>query len=227
MRVYHGEPWQEFDETDDPHEDLTGKRVSIVTGLLPPTWWQVKGKDDPTSLSAVRAYAMSRLLPHEQKRLADLRGGLLAASIERVTMALIYHIAFGWAAIPATLPVREYGVFRCSCQKRWECEAIGKHPVFGWNEQDMSGLPDIRETFGWWSQHCGNIAILTGARSGDLVVADVDPRHGGTLEALWEIGVVADVERRLDLLENARDQVDSEDDRDEEEEETAYDSSAL
>jgi hypothetical protein len=32
-----------------------------------------------------------------------------------------------------------------------------------------------------------NVSLLTGPRSG-VVVADVDPRHGGTLAALWERG---------------------------------------
>lgn len=40
----------------------------------------------------------------------------------------------------------------------------------------------------WWRKWPdSNICLLTGVRS-NVVVADVDPRHGGRLETLWEMG---------------------------------------
>lgn len=70
------------------------------------------------------------------------------------------------------------------------CEAPGKHPRVKWKVyQDR--LPTEDEVRTWWRRWPdSNIAILTGAISG-LVVVDIDPRHGGD-ESLLDLGPLPD-----------------------------------
>ncbi len=78
-----------------------------------------------------------------------------AAEIER---AALRYATRGWSVIPA--------------------EARGKRPIVAWQEfQRRQATPEeISAWFRRWPR--ANIAIVTGALSG-LVVLDIDPRHGG------------------------------------------------
>jgi hypothetical protein len=66
----------------------------------------------------------------------------------------------------------------CSCARGERCPTPGKHPLLPkWDQWATIAEGTIR---GWWAQRPdANVAVLTGARSG-IVVLDVDPRHGGT-----------------------------------------------
>ncbi len=70
--------------------------------------------------------------------------------------------------------------------------AVGKQPVVTWNLADHPTftLDDLRSGWNYALRRYGaitNIALPTGARAG-VVVADIDPRHGGTLTTLWRLG---------------------------------------
>ncbi len=100
-----------------------------------------------------------------------------------------YWYRFGWLVLPAHRPCRDYAVshavaLRCTCPKGAGCPCIGKHPIGEWRtvEHDADGWTRWR-----WAKPHVNIALLTGRRS-RVVVADVDPRHGGALDALWALG---------------------------------------
>lgn len=67
----------------------------------------------------------------------------------------------------------------CSC-KNPQCTSIGKHPLTPNGVKDATRSPErIRE---WWRRWpFANVGIATGR---GLLVVDIDPRHGGSLEAL-------------------------------------------
>jgi hypothetical protein len=95
------------------------------------------------------------------------------AAGERRAAALDYGGRFHFCALPLHNPVD--GV--CSCHQGADCKTPGKHPrLDNWPEAASSSIWTIAD---WWKQwpHA-NIGILTGARSG-IVVLDVDPRSGG------------------------------------------------
>ena len=72
--------------------------------------------------------------------------------------AALAYVERGWAAMPM--------------------EARGKRPVVAWQEL-QSRLPTVAEVKGWFARpRAVNVGIVTGAVS-NLVVVDVDPRHGG------------------------------------------------
>lgn len=72
--------------------------------------------------------------------------------------AALAYVERGWAAMPM--------------------EARGKRPVVAWQEL-QSRLPTVAEVKGWFARpRAANVGIVTGAVS-NLVVVDVDPRHGG------------------------------------------------
>ncbi len=63
-----------------------------------------------------------------------------------------------------------------------------KRPRVSWRPEVMPWTPTEDQVRGWWKATPeANICLLTGVRSG-VVVADVDPRHGGKISTLWEIG---------------------------------------
>lgn len=79
----------------------------------------------------------------------------------------------GWSAVPAHVAVPE----GCSCGQEG-CDAIGKHPRVRWQTYQRQ-LPSSAEITAWWKRWpTANLALITGAISG-LVVLDIDPRHGG------------------------------------------------
>jgi bifunctional DNA primase/polymerase-like protein len=94
--------------------------------------------------------------------------------------------ALGWAILPAETPETDaYGRVCCSCG-RPSCPSPGKHPNCSFKHHTGPlPLEDLRMYFA--GRAGKNSCVLTGARSG-ILVADVDPRHDGTLDALWELG---------------------------------------
>lgn len=88
--------------------------------------------------------------------------------------AALGYAARGWRVFPLHSPTRSGG---CTCG-RADCTNIGKHPRTAHGLKDASSATSVLRI--WWGQQWrrANIAIVTGKRSG-LVVLDVDPRHGG------------------------------------------------
>lgn len=67
--------------------------------------------------------------------------------------------------------------------------ARNKKPLIEW-KQYQERKPTIKEVTGWWTQFPrANIGIITGKIS-DLIVVDIDPRHGGTDESFKNIKTV-------------------------------------
>jgi hypothetical protein len=70
--------------------------------------------------------------------------------------------------------------------------AVEKKPVVKWNASDYPSftLADLQRGWSYALRKFGaiaNIFVPTGKRS-QLAVGDIDPRHGGRLEALWARG---------------------------------------
>ena len=88
----------------------------------------------------------------------------------RMLDAALRYAARGWPVIPLHTPT-DYD--RCSCNNT-DCASVGKHPRTQHGLSDASTDP---ETIGkWWGQWPkANIGVITN----DLVVIDIDPRHGG------------------------------------------------
>ncbi len=83
------------------------------------------------------------------------------------------YLRRGWAVIPAHTATN--GI--CSCQNL-QCEDAGKHPWVSWTAY-QERLPTEAQVRNWWGQWPNaNIAIVIGPVS-NLVVIDIDPRHGG------------------------------------------------
>ncbi len=83
------------------------------------------------------------------------------------------YARMGWPVIPLHTSLSSS---QCSCNYK-ECCSIGKHP------RTFKGLKDAttnEKTISWWWNQWphSNVGILTGGAS-QLVVIDVDPRHGG------------------------------------------------
>lgn len=79
----------------------------------------------------------------------------------------------GWAVVPVHT-VRDG---RCSCGQR-DCPSPGKHPRVPWAAFTREP-PSAEQVDEWWRRWPdANLAVVTGAVSG-VVVLDVDPRHGG------------------------------------------------
>lgn len=92
-------------------------------------------------------------------------------------------LVLGWSV----LPMHSVSSGRCTCGCT-SCAAPGKHPRIAW-EGLTDRLPLEEEVRRWWGRWPeANLGVVTGARSG-LVVIDVDPRNGGdvTLAALEDL----------------------------------------
>lgn len=99
--------------------------------------------------------------------------------------AALYYLNRGWSVIPGHA-ANEDGF--CTCRQDYDCDRPGKHPRVRWSE-----FKDRRPTEGevrrWFTRpdwQPSTVIIITG-RISNLVVLDVDPRHGGD-ESLrdWE-----------------------------------------
>ncbi len=102
-----------------------------------------------------------------------------AAAGELLAAALLYA-SLGWYVVP----LHDITAGVCSCRAGEGCATPGKHPRLGkWPER---ATVDKGTIAGWWEHWpTANVGVLTGARSG-LLVIDVDPRHGGD-EALFRL----------------------------------------
>jgi putative DNA primase/helicase len=85
----------------------------------------------------------------------------------------------GKELIIAGLPlIRIHGIKSngaCTCYKGQDCESPGKHPVeAGWYNKIITSVDQLEKNLKEYPDM--NIGIPTGK---DLVVVDVDPRHGG------------------------------------------------
>lgn len=97
--------------------------------------------------------------------------------------AALEYLRRGWAPVPG-VSVGPGGI--CPCAKGALCDSPGKHPRVKWKDYQVT-LPTEAEVVTWWRQWPdANVLILTGAKSG-IVVVDVDPRHTGD-ESLRELG---------------------------------------
>jgi bifunctional DNA primase/polymerase-like protein len=94
------------------------------------------------------------------------------AAGEMLAAALSYA-SRGWHV----LPLHDVTSGACSCAKGASCKTPGKHPrLADWTT--VASANDGTVT-GWWKYWPdANVGILTGRRS-NLIVLDVDPRHGG------------------------------------------------
>ena len=91
-------------------------------------------------------------------------------------LALLYA-SLGWRVFP----VHSMADGACSCGDP-ACTSPGKHPRTRRGCNDASS--DVKRIRTWWRKWpAANVAIATGQGS-DLVVIDVDPRHGG--EDTWD-----------------------------------------
>lgn len=96
------------------------------------------------------------------------------ANINHLFQAALEYVVAGYAIFP--LHSVQHG--KCTC-KNALCEDVAKHPRTRHGLKDAT--TDPIKVMQWWIEwpHA-NIAIVTGARSG-LVVLDIDPRNGGDL----------------------------------------------
>jgi Bifunctional DNA primase/polymerase, N-terminal len=103
-------------------------------------------------------------------------------------IALHYRAAYGWCALPGHRVAARRGGVYCTCTGWRTCSKPGKHPIGLWGWEALPSCPtheELRER--WGNRRHDSIAILTGSRSG-VVVADIDPRHGGNLDTLLDAG---------------------------------------
>ena len=83
------------------------------------------------------------------------------------------YVARGWKIIPCHSIQRG----RCTCSAGINCQSPGKHPRTRNGINDATASPDaVRAWQARWPD--ANWAVATG-RVNDLVVIDIDPRHGG------------------------------------------------
>ncbi len=87
-----------------------------------------------------------------------------------------YFARIGWYVLPLHSPEGD----GCSCH-RPDCASIGEHPATEFGAYDATNDP--KQIDEWWHQQPNaNVGINVG-RS-DLIVIDIDPRHGGNLRDL-------------------------------------------
>lgn len=105
-------------------------------------------------------------------------------------LAAVYYGALGLAVLPAEYPIwKPDGEVICSCWLGERCVTPGKHPASRHRQDTLLRALPIRNLANLFNlKAVPNIAILTGQRSGGLVVGDADPRHDGSLDALLEAG---------------------------------------
>lgn len=145
------------------------------------------------------AYLKRQLIPAHWEKLIARPKGLSVAAVQQRVVAMYYYLALGWTVLPAHDP-RYYqhplyhvagvlpDILGCSCPKHTDCPAIGKHPAVLWDETSIPEQPYLWETLCKVCAFSRNLSVPTGSRSGRLLVCDVDPRHGGSLETLWSLG---------------------------------------
>jgi hypothetical protein len=103
-------------------------------------------------------------------------------SMTNLERALEYS-ARGWAVLPVWNVDEVSG--DCACGNT-DGHSIGKHPIHPCVPHGvLDATTDSATIEGWWAEFPdANVAIATGESSGHLVVFDIDPRNGGSLEIL-------------------------------------------
>lgn len=128
--------------------------------------------------------------PGEKPRDLDpVPGGSKTDTKHNLEVLSSYHQTLSEAAYDYALsgfrvvPVHSGKGGRCSCGNP-DCSSPGKHPRTPHGVKDASSdLPQVRD---WWAQWPdANIGLATGDF---LMVVDIDPRNGGSLEALEQLG---------------------------------------
>jgi hypothetical protein len=103
-------------------------------------------------------------------------------------LALWYRQALYWNVTAAEVPMRYIGgEMGCSCRETTRCQKPGKHPEGTW-KHIRAPLEPLRLYRKFTDGLPRNISVLLGDKCGGLSVGDVDVRHGGRLETLWEMG---------------------------------------
>lgn len=105
--------------------------------------------------------------------MSELSLQTLTESSSRTKELALEYARLGWPILPLHTPTPENG---CSCRVA-TCDSIGKHPRTRNGSKDATN--DVASVRRWWEMWPeANIGIATGQKS-NLVVIDVDPRHGG------------------------------------------------
>lgn len=139
------------------------------------------------------------LVPDLWRQLATQRRYDSPNTVGRRLIGAGYRALYGWAIAPAAFPRRhDDGTVGCSCWKGVNCPTPGKHPLGDHNSEVMPTAPALAwlveallepgSRVGYDAGYDANLAALTGQRSDSLMVADVDPRHGGALTILLAAG---------------------------------------
>jgi hypothetical protein len=96
---------------------------------------------------------------------------------EKILSPALAYARRGWPVLP--LWRVEDG--HCACGQE-NCSSPGKHPLVPHGVKEATTDPEVIRS--WWRRYPkANIGIATGAVSG-LLVVDIDPRHGGSLDGL-------------------------------------------
>jgi putative DNA primase/helicase len=96
-----------------------------------------------------------------------------------MAMAAMGLARAGWAVLPLHHPT-ETG---CSCGQA-DCRAVGKHPRLHNGVKGASSEPDAVRR--WWRNWpSANLGLALHG----LLAVDIDPRHGGSLDSLIELGL--------------------------------------
>ncbi len=91
----------------------------------------------------------------------------------------LHYIARGWRVLPLHTITDQQ---QCSCG-RTNCPSAGKHPMT--TNGVKEAVCDAAQAKEWWKWRSGTAMPNVGVATGNgLLVIDLDPRHGGTLEAL-------------------------------------------
>ncbi len=98
----------------------------------------------------------------------------------RVVKYALHYADREWPVVPLYSIYSKTGA--CSCRRGADCASPAKHPIPINGVKAATVKVDVIEQ--WWKQHRNaNIGIATGH---GLLVIDIDPRHGGSLETLVE-----------------------------------------
>jgi hypothetical protein len=135
--------------------------------------------------------------PEQWERLIEPKRWDPTDDVEARIYGLYYRAVLGWTALPAAQPVWRDDEVICSCRKGEWCLTPGKHPFGAWNEEILPTAPSVEETIRRFRNDPRTVAVLCGQRSGGLVVGDVDPRHNGRLQTLWDFGWPQDTPTEL------------------------------
>lgn len=90
------------------------------------------------------------------------------------------YLRLGWSIVPTCWPVENNGQWACGCGRNHEGNDIGKATLVYWKDYQTRRATEAEVTEWWTSWPVANIACITGAISG-LVVVDLE--YDGLAEA--------------------------------------------